>query len=616
MSDGGVRRAHEMPFGTEVCEDGVRFRIWAPSVERVDLLLGDPARGNVKGLSMRRLTHGFWECVASVPAGTLYRYSVDRGQAVADPASRFQPRDVHGPSEVVDPGAFVWSDSGWRGRAWEETVLYELHPGTFSRQGGYDGVRRRLDQLAELGVTAVELMPLSDFPGGRSWGYDGVLPFAPDSSYGRPEELKRLVVAAHERGLAVFLDVVYNHFGPEGNHLQLYARPFFNPQKKTPWGHAINFDGADSDVVRDFFIHNALYWLDEYHLDGLRIDAVHAIHDDSSPSFLEEMAQRVRNGAGAERPVHLVHENDANEAQRLRRDAAGRPRVHVAQWNDDVHHALHCLLTGERDGYYADFASDPTRHLARALAEGFAWQGEHSEYRGFARGQASADLPPTAFVNFLQNHDQVGNRAFGERLTLLTGEQELAAAVAILLLAPSPPLLFMGEEHGCLRPFPFFCDFGPDLAQAVAEGRRREFEGFREFRDRAKRERIPDPSAPSTFRSAVLDDADRNTAVGRRWLARYRALLDLRRREIIPRLAGVGGYAGRWRRLDERSMRVEWVLADGSRLTLLARLGTGKGPRVEEPAGRLLWPFEGAGPPDAEGRRLTPWSVLWFLDES
>jgi malto-oligosyltrehalose trehalohydrolase len=605
-----------MPFGAEPDDrGGARFRIWAPTAKRVDLLLGDPENGPGRVREMLRLEDGFWERDERLAPGGLYRYRIDEGPAVPDPASRFQPRDVHGPSELVAPGAFAWEDDGWPGRPWDEIVPYELHVGAFSRQGGYDGVRRRLDRLAGLGVTAIELMPLADFPGARNWGYDGVLPFAPDSSYGRPEELKRLVMEAHGRGIAVFLDVVYNHFGPEGNYLNLYARPFFHRRKKTPWGQAVNFDGARSTPVREFFIHNALYWVEEYHLDGLRLDAVHAIHDGSSPSILEELAMRVREGPGAARPVHLVLENLANEAHLLRRDTNGRPRAYVAQWNDDVHHALHCMLTGERGGYYADFAPDPARHLARGLAEGFSWQGERSEYHKAARGEPSADLPSTAFVNFLQNHDQVGNRAFGERLAVLTGERELSAAVAVLLLAPSPPLLFMGEEYGCRRPFPFFCDFGPELARAVTEGRRREFASFPQFRDAAARERIPDPGAASTFLGAVLDDDEREEPSARRWLERYRTLLDLRRREIVPRLSGCTGRAGRWTCLDERSLEVRWVLGDGSRLTLLARLGDGRGPRVPRPPGRRLWPVDDERSPGTGEEPLPPWSAWWFLDE-
>ncbi|MGD8374912.1 MAG: malto-oligosyltrehalose trehalohydrolase [Acidobacteriota bacterium] len=612
-----------MPFGAEVREGGVRFRIWAPDTTRIELLLGDPAGHDVRTLELRRDLDGFWEREEAAAPGALYRYLVDGKTPVPDPASRFQPRDVHGPGEVVDPRTFSWTDGGWTGRPWEETVLYELHVGGFSRQGDYDGIRRQLDRLAALGVTAVELMPIAAFPGRRNWGYDGVLPFAPAAPYGRPEDLKRLVCAAHQRGLAVFLDVVYNHFGPEGNYLHLYARSFFDPRRRTPWGDAVNFDAPGSRFVREFFIHNALYWLEEYHLDGLRLDAVHAIHDDSSPGFLEELARRVHAGPGAERQVHLVLENDANEAHRMRASGAKPSAAYDAQWNDDVHHALHCLLTGEDGGYYADFAADPPRHLARSLAEGFAWQGDHSPYRGAARGEPSSDLPPTAFVNFLQNHDQIGNRAFGERLTALVGEEPLAAAVAILLLAPSPPLLFMGEEYGSRRPFPFFCDFGPDLARSVTEGRRREFARFPEFADPATRERIPDPGASSTFEGAVLDEAERESAVARRWRERHRALLDLRRREIVPRLAGA--TAGRGERLDERSLRVAWTLGDGARLTLVAHLGPGSGPPLAAPPGRRLWP--GAAPADRvplprdsvplprDGAPLPPWSVLWFLDE-
>ncbi|HXV78023.1 MAG TPA: malto-oligosyltrehalose trehalohydrolase [Candidatus Polarisedimenticolaceae bacterium] len=616
MADAVVRRAAAMPFGAEVGPHGVRFRLWAPGAARVDLVLGDPRHG-VEERETDRLADGFWQLEHPAGAGTLYGYRVDGGPPVPDPASRYQPRDVHGPSEVIDPRSFAWNDAGWSGRPWEETVLYELHAGAFSRQGGYDGVRRGLDRLAALGVTAIELMPLSDFPGTRNWGYDGVLPYAPDSSYGRPDELKRLVAAAHRRGLMVFLDVVYNHFGPEGNYLHRYARPFFHPDATTPWGDAIRFDGPDSATVRRFFIHNALYWLEEYHLDGLRVDAVHAIHDESSPSFLDELAARVQAGPGARRHVHLVLENVANEARWLRRAADDRtPRCYVAQWNDDVHHALHCLLTGERGGYYADFVVDPARRLARALAEGFAWQGEHSSYRGGPRGEASAHLPPTAFVGFLQNHDQVGNRAFGERLTVLAGERSLAAAVAVLLLAPAPPLLFMGEEYGCRRPFPFFCDFGPELARAVTEGRRRGLARFVEFAGAADRGRIPDPNLRATFESAVLDDDERETAVARRWLAHYRTLLELRRREIVPRLAGCAGHSGRWNLAGERTPRVEWELGDGAKLTLIAHLDDGDGPRVELPRGRLLWPATGPLAAGAETHRLDAWEVLWLLDEA
>ncbi len=307
--------------------------------------------------------------------GSRYRFRIDGDLLVPDPASRFQPESVDGPSEVIDPRAFEWADQGWRGRAWEEAILYELHVGAFTERGDFAGVAQRLDHLVALGVTAVELMPVAECPGEFNWGYDGVYPFAPERCYGRPEDLKALVEAAHARGLMLLLDVVYNHFGPQGNHLPRYAEPFFTKRHRTPWGAAIDFEGEQSRTVRDFFIHNALYWLEEYHFDGLRLDAVHAIHDSSKPDILTELAEAVHERLG-HREVHLVLENDRNEARRLERDAQGRAPLYSAQWNDDIHHTLHVLLTGERKGYYADYAERPIRQLGRCLATGFAYQGE------------------------------------------------------------------------------------------------------------------------------------------------------------------------------------------------------------------------------------------------
>jgi maltooligosyltrehalose trehalohydrolase len=349
------RRRHEMPFGTQLREDGaVRYRLWAPAARRVELCLAD--RDAERLVEMRAAGDGWYELVTDAAGiGGRYRYRIDGDLKVPDPASRFQPGGLHGYSEIVDPLAFEWRDETWRGRAWHEAVIYELHVGAFSADGGYGGIERRLDYLVDLGVTALELMPLAAFPGRRNWGYDGVLLFAPDAAYGRPDDLKRLVQRAHERGLMVLLDVVYNHFGPDGNYLHRYAPAFFTDRHHTPWGAAINFDGPDSRIVRDFFVHNALYWLEEYHLDGLRLDAVHAIADDSRPDILEELAEAVRNGPGAAREIHLVLENDHNAARYLRPD--GRDVAdYRAQWNDDCHHVLHLLATGETDGYYADYA--------------------------------------------------------------------------------------------------------------------------------------------------------------------------------------------------------------------------------------------------------------------
>ncbi len=613
-----MKRSHAMPFGAApLAGGGVRFRLWAPAQRAVQLCLEGPG-GDVI-LPMQTGPGGWFELVSdSAHAGSRYRFLLDGGMRVPDPASRFQPEDVHGPSEVIDPRAWEWSDGGWHGRPWEESVIYELHVGAFTPLGTFAAVEGHLDYLKDLGITAVELMPVADFPGRRNWGYDGVLPFAPDSCYGRPESLKALVQAAHARGLMVLLDVVYNHFGPEGNYLHLYAPPFFTERHHTPWGAAVNFDGEGSRQVRDFFIHNALYWLEEYHFDGLRLDAVHAIVDDSVPDILEELADAVHTGPGAQRHVHLVLENDHNAAHYLRRESDGRPRWYSAQWNDDIHHAAHVLATGETGGYYRDYGDDPVRHLGRCLTEGFAYQGEPSSYRrGAPRGEPSRYLPPTAFVAFLQNHDQVGNRAFGERITRLTSPEALRALSAIMLLAPSPPLLFMGQEFGAVQPFPFFCNLGPDLATAVSEGRRNEFARFPEFSDPEVRARIPDAGAESTFAAAVLDWSSLHRPPHSDWVALHRELLALRRAQIVPRVARTGrapetGY----RTFGGRGLVAHWVLSEGERLVLVANLGDSAITATGASVGVLLY---GTHPDlfDWLGQgRLPAWCAAWHLERS
>jgi len=595
-----MRRRHELPFGAEITSDGVRFRLWAPKAERVALRLhgtGD--------LPMMKEAGGWHQLTTGAAhAGSRYQYLIG-DQAVPDPASRYQPEDVHGPSEVVDPGAYEWRDAMWPGRRWEEIVLYELHAGTFSESGDFAGIARHLDHLVDLGITAIELMPVADFPGGRNWGYDGVLLFAPDGRYGRPEDLKRLVDQCHARGLAVFLDVVYNHFGPDGNYLHLYAPDFFTERHKTPWGAAINFDGANARPVRDFFIENALYWLEEFHIDGLRFDAVHAILDDSRRPILTELAETVRARLGAARPIHLVLENDKNQTRFL------APHLFTAQWDDDIHHCLRVLTSGEVEGYYADYAERPAERLGRALAEGFAYQGEPSAYRGEARGEPSAGQPPTVFVAFIQNHDQVGNNAFGMRLAKLAAPDLIRLAAAIYLLSPQIPMLFMGEEWGAEQPFAFFCDFGPELAKAVREGRRREFAKFPEFRDERARERIPDPCAAQTFASSVLDWRAAARPPHAAWLAWYRELLALRAREIAPRLRGIEGHAGTYRVLGPRALQVEWRLGDGAILTLLANFADDAVASGDAPQGRLLYAVGAAPTTDM----LAPRAAVFFLSE-
>ncbi len=600
-----MKLRHEMPFGASLAEGAASFRLWAPAARAVDLCLGEET------VPMERFAEGWYASARPARAGARYRYRVHTERHgdlhIPDPASRFNPEDVHGASELIDPQAYEWRDAGWRGRPWEEAVVYELHVGTFSAEGTYAGVEKRLDYLAGLGITAVELMPLADFPGGRGWGYDGVLPYAPESAYGRPEDLKRLVDAAHAKGLMMLLDVVYNHFGPEGNYLHAVAPQFFTDRYSTPWGAAIDFEG--SRTVREYFVHNALYWLEEYRFDGLRFDAVHAIHDASRPDIVEEIAERVRAGPGRGREIHLVLENDMNRARYLERDAPGGPRRHTAQWNDDVHHCFHVLLTGESDGYYADYADRPAARLARCLAEGFAYQGEPSAFReGEPRGEPSAHLPPTAFVSFIQNHDQVGNRALGERISRLASEEALRAAAAILLLAPSPPMLFMGEEFAAATSFLFFCNFSGDLARAVTEGRRREFSRFEKFRDPAAAAAIPDPGDAETFARSKLDWASLERAPHAGFLAHVGELLALRRREIVPLVPGIRGGTAAWREIGERAIEARWP-ARAAELVLLANLG---GARVRPPSpatGRLLWASDGGRGDDA----LPAWSVRWLL---
>jgi maltooligosyltrehalose trehalohydrolase len=611
--DAEVKSRHTMPFGAELLDQGgTRFRLWAPGVKQLTLELGAGAAQS--SASMTALDQGWFEAVApDAPAGTRYAYRAADAR-FPDPASRCNPDDVHAASMVVDPYAFDWKDGGWRGRPWEEAVIYELHIGTFTPEGTFAAAIGCLDYLAGLGVTALEIMPVADFPGRRNWGYDGVLPFAPDAAYGTPEDLKRLVEQAHLRGLMVFLDVVYNHFGPEGNYLNAYAPQFFNARHHTPWGAAINFDAEGSRTVRDYFVHNALYWIEEYHFDGLRLDAVHAIADDSEPDIVTEIARALRQGPGRERHVHLILENDRNQSRYLERDAACRPLAASAQWNDDIHHAFHILTTGERDGYYEDYAARPLWYLGRTLAEGFAYQGEASPHRdGAVRGEASAHLPATAFVSFLQTHDQVGNRALGERLCAIADAQALRAATACLLLAPSPPLLFMGEEFAASTPFQFFCDFGPELAAAVTRGRRQEFARFERFSDPAAQASIPDPNDPGTHAASKLRWEEIERAPHSETLALYRELLALRRRVIVPRLSGMRS-GGAFRIEEGAVLRVQWTLGEGSVLHLVANFAAGTSAAVTMPPGYVV--YASASPGESRGslRALPPWFVEYTLE--
>jgi malto-oligosyltrehalose trehalohydrolase len=514
---------------------------------------------------------------------------------------------------VIDPFAYNWQDSNWKGRPWDEAVIYELHVGTFSGEGTFAGVEAKLDYLLDLGVTAVELMPLASFPGKRNWGYDGVLPFAPAPCYGRPEDLKRLIDAAHAKNLMVFLDVVYNHFGPEGNYLGLYAPDFFTPRHHTPWGQAINFDGPNSRTVRDFYIHNALYWLEEYHFDGLRFDAVHAIVDDSRPDILTELAEAVRTKLGVERHIHLILENDKNEAHYLCGRSQPRSSCYDAQWNDDVHHALHVLVTGEADGYYSDYAKDPVRHLGRCLAEGYSYQGDPSPFRdGARRGEASRDLPPSCFISFLQNHDQIGNRALGERIAQLADPEKVKLAMAILLLAPSPPLLFMGEEFAAATPFLFFCDFGPALAAKVTEGRRAEFARFEQFNSPQAQAQIPDPNAEETFLRSKLDWNSIRREPHSKWLGFYRDVLECRRAKVVPRIKDIAPGRAKFEVLDSLGLDVRWPFQSSGNLQLIANFDRSPLALQSEVRGELLYSTTDVH--DREWKEMPPLAAAWFLN--
>ncbi len=575
--------AQDYLFGPAWLPDGrVRFRLWAPDAADQ----GQAVRLEIAGLGPVRMAggpNGWFEAIVPCCEGARYWFRLDDGTTVPDPASRWQADDVHGPSIVPARDAaraFAWGCPDWRGRPWHEAIVYELHVGLC---GGYAGAAQQLQRIAALGFTAVELMPLAEFPGERNWGYDGVLPFAPESSYGTPDDLRALVDRAHQLGLMVLLDVVYNHFGPEGNYLHRYASAFFRADCQTPWGPAIDFRRPQ---VRRFFTENARYWLEQFRFDGLRLDAVHAIEDEGWLAALPGELRTMRAaGDGSNRHIHLVLENDNNDAGLL---ATGFD----AQWNDDAHHALHVLLTSEDDGYYRDYtgAADTgsgaerglpaLRHLARVLAEGFAYQGEPSLHRSahsapsatfpdtpVRRGQPSAHLPPTAFITFLQNHDQTGNRAFGERLAALADRDALRAAVALQLLCPQVPLVFMGEETGSQRPFLYFTSHPPELAAAVREGRRREFAASAAFRDDARAAAIPDPNDVATFeasRPALEDDGD--------WTPYYRELLSIRRRDLMHRIAGCQSKGVDI--LGPAALCARWRLVDGVELSLWLNLGS------------------------------------------
>lgn len=591
---GKADRTHDYAFGAVPQGDGtVRFRLWAPAIEQVALAI----EGR-EPIPMIVCSDGFHELRCPCELGTRYRYQIGPDRYIPDPASRLQMGDVHDASVVVDTNAYSWRNADWRGRPWTEVVLYEIHVGL---AGGFRGVKERLADLADLGVTAIELMPIADFPGERNWGYDGAFPYAPDCSYGSPSDLMELIDTAHGMGLMVFLDVVYNHFGPEGSYLTACAPEFFRQDLQTPWGAAIDFRRR---AVRAFFAENALYWLREYRFDGLRLDAVHAISDDT---WLPEMASFVRKHLGRDRHVHLVVENDDNDASLL---TAGFD----AQWNDDAHHVLHHLLTDEQQGYYSAYADEPEQKLLRVLTQGFVYQGQASPTRqGKPRGKPSGHLPPTAFVFFLQNHDQTGNRALGERLiSLCQGDpQRLQAAVALQLMTPHIPLLFAGEEYGVTAPFQYFTSFkDAQLAAAVRDGRRREFAAFPQFAQADAREGIPDPNDKQTWDNChyASEGTDEDSIQWRAW---YAHLLKLRKQWITPYLAQASSVSAQV--LGPQAIVARWRLGNGSLLTIYCNLSqhtVSLGELAPDSDQRVVLESRADEPADTQPRQLLAASTI------
>ncbi|HUP44300.1 MAG TPA: malto-oligosyltrehalose trehalohydrolase [Thermoanaerobaculia bacterium] len=538
------------PLGATLLEDNrCELRVWAPNIDRIDLHIVAPRE---RRLSMNRNEEGYHEVMADdCPAGTRYVFSLQHDRERPDPASRLQPEGVHGPSEVIG-AAFEWHDGAWKGLAPADLAIYELHVGTFTPEGTFDAVISRLDQLSDLGITAVELMPVAQFPGSRNWGYDGAYVGAAQNSYGGPAALKRLVDACHTRGMAILLDVVYNHLGPEGNYLGEYG-PYFTDRYKTPWGLALNFDGPLSDHVRWFFIHNALQWIDEFHFDGLRVDAVHAIVDHSAQPFLQDLCSAVHERARSiGRAVHMIAESDLNDP-RVITPPEGMGLGFDSQWSDDYHHSLHTLLTGESDGYYEGFGS--LSDLARVTTTGYLYTGQHSSYRKRRYGLKPQTRDGARFIVCAQNHDQVGNRMMGDRLSTLVSPEQLRLAAAAIVLSPFVPMLFMGEEYGEKRPFQYFTSHSDrDLIEAVRKGRREEFDDF------VWKGEPPDPHDEETFRRSTLDWE----AIGR---GEHASL-----RELYKRLFAVRRELPALRTLDLAAVEVH---ADDQRRVLVVRRGSG-----------------------------------------
>lgn len=530
-----------MRIGSCYLGDGrCEFTVWAPNRQEVAVQVTSPEE---RLIPLQQVERGYWRAeVKGIQPGTLYFYRLDGADDKPDPASNFQPEDVHGPSAVMEHSTFAWNDAVWSGISLDEMIIYELHVGTFTAEGTFEAAISRLDDLCDVGINAIEIMPVAQFPGDRNWGYDGVYPFAVQTSYGGPEGLKRLVDACHQKGLAVILDVVYNHFGPEGNYMSNFG-PYFTETYRTPWGSAMNFDDAQSDGVRNFFIQNALYWFREYHMDALRLDAIHAIYDLGAKHFLAELSDAVADFSHQQgRKLYLIAESDLDDVRVINPQSAGGYGMD-AQWSDDFHHSLHTLLTGEQDGYYEDFGE--CQQLAKAFKSSFVYSWQYSAHRQRFHGSDASDRPGSQFVVFAQNHDQVGNRMLGERLSQLVGFEALKLAAGALLLSPNIPLIFMGEEYGEESPFLYFVSHSdPDLVKAVREGRAREFKAFHLAGD------PPDPEGKETFQKSKLKWEQRQEGKHKVLLDLYRQLIQLR--HSVPAVKA----------LNKQNLRVDCVEAD------------------------------------------------------
>ncbi len=588
-----------MPFGASIEEDGaVRFRFFATSAEHVQLAL----EGVPEPLPMVAGGDGWHELrTISAKAGSRYRFVLPDGTRVPDPASRYQPEDVHGPSQVIDPNSFAWTDEQWRGRPWNEAVLYELHVGSFTKEGTFQAALRKLDHLVELDISAIELMCLSDFAGNRNWGYDGVLIYAPDSAYGPPDAVKAFIDAAHTRGIMVILDVVYNHLGPEGNYIGQYFPQIGSDRHETPWGKALNFDGEHGDVVREYILHNALYWIEEFHVDGLRLDASHAMIDDSPRHILDELHDRVQ-ALACGRLIHLILENEVNIECRVGRDENGQPGLYTAQWNHDITHLLGAV--------FSDLCEpgkvEETGKLAKALAQGFVIAAQMKE------DAPPCSVPPTAFVSFIQTHDLVGNRIFGDRIFANASADQIRAIACIYLLAPQIPMLFMGEEWGASTPFSYFCDYHGELAIAVRKGRCDQLAKLDPAPSEDEMKRAPNPQAESTLRSAQLDWSELDRPPHNEWFLWYRRVIQVRSKAVVPLLSGLSQSCASSDIVGPGAFAISWTLRNGVKLNLAANLCKVSRSGFPSAPGRVIWQ---EGVQENEGT-LGPWSVRWTVEDA